>query len=249
MAVSTRVAESLESDLRAEAARLFGIEADAVLDMLDKLSRSPRADDDRTVREAFRRILGAYAPDGGRFHALWLERYGELIGRAVEVGGRSLAAEVGFRFDLRNANVLRAVDDRAETLATLVTRGTAERIGAAVKAGYQEGIGVRQIAAKIKASAFDGEITTARATTIARTETIGGLAHGEHLSATESGVFVEKEWLAKLDDRTRDSHAQLDGVRIGIRQRFANGLLFPGDVSGGEAADRINCRCTCLYHS
>ncbi len=36
----------------------------------------------------------------------------------------------------------------------------------------------------------------------------------------------------KGDDRTRESHAQLDGVRVDVKEKFPNGLMYPGDTEG-----------------
>ena len=59
----------------------------------------------------------------------------------------------------------------------------------------------------------------------------------------EMGIEALKEWIAADDDRTRESHAELDGVRVGIDELFPNGLEYPGDPAG-EPAEVYNCRCT-----
>lgn len=85
-----------------------------------------------------------------------------------------------------------------------------------------------------------------RAKTIARTE-------GHRIQQTSSrdaqeaakkkGADVVKQWDAALDGRTRDSHARVDGEIRELDEKFSNGLMFPGDPSGG-AAEVVNCRCT-----
>lgn len=45
-----------------------------------------------------------------------------------------------------------------------------------------------------------------------------------------------------MDKRTRDTHAQINGVEEELRVPFANGLLYPGAPSG-PAKEVINCRC------
>ena len=60
--------------------------------------------------------------------------------------------------------------------------------------------------------------------------------------AKKKGVKVKKRWVATLDDRTRDSHQALDGDTIDVEERFANGLMYPGDPSGA-AREVFNCRC------
>ena len=64
--------------------------------------------------------------------------------------------------------------------------------------------------------------------------------------AEDMGVDIGKVWMATLDNRTRDSHAQLDGNSVGLYDRFDNGLDRPRDPDG-EPAEICNCRCTLQY--
>ena len=64
--------------------------------------------------------------------------------------------------------------------------------------------------------------------------------------ADDMGVDIGKVWMATLDNRTRDSHAKLDGKPVGLYDRFDNGLDRPRDPDG-EAAEICNCRCTLQY--
>lgn len=59
------------------------------------------------------------------------------------------------------------------------------------------------------------------------------------------GIQVQKVWLATLDDRTRDSHRELDGETRETDEKFSNGCLYPGDPSG-EPCEVYNCRCTLI---
>ena len=59
----------------------------------------------------------------------------------------------------------------------------------------------------------------------------------------EYGLEISKEWIATLDDRTRDEHGAMDGEIVPLDERFSNGLLYPGDPAGGPEWS-INCRCT-----
>lgn len=60
--------------------------------------------------------------------------------------------------------------------------------------------------------------------------------------AEELGIKMKKVWLATLDDRTRESHVDLDGEEVDINEKFSNGLMFPADPDG-EPAMVYNCRC------
>lgn len=65
--------------------------------------------------------------------------------------------------------------------------------------------------------------------------------------AEDMGIKVQKQWMATLDSRTRDSHASLDGETVDVDEEFSNGLEYPGDF-GGDPREVYNCRCTLIYH-
>ena len=62
-------------------------------------------------------------------------------------------------------------------------------------------------------------------------------------NAESLGIKVKKQWMATLDERTRASHAELDGESVPVDEEFSNGLMFPGDPEG-DPAEVYNCRCT-----
>jgi hypothetical protein len=85
-----------------------------------------------------------------------------------------------------------------------------------------------------------------RAKTIARTEghrIQQTSSRDAQYAAKKKGADVLKQWDAALDGRTRPSHARVDGEIRELDEKFSNGLMFPGDPSGG-AAEVVNCRCT-----
>lgn len=85
-----------------------------------------------------------------------------------------------------------------------------------------------------------------RSKTIARTEghrIQQTSARDAQQAAKAKGADVLKQWDAVLDGRTRDSHRRVDGEIRELEEKFSNGLMFPGDPSGG-AAEVVNCRCT-----
>lgn len=62
--------------------------------------------------------------------------------------------------------------------------------------------------------------------------------------AKEKGANVVKQWSAALDDRTRESHRELDGQIRELEEEFeVNGhkAMYPGGF--GIASEDINCRC------
>ena len=63
------------------------------------------------------------------------------------------------------------------------------------------------------------------------------------MNSYESLGVEYTQWVAAQDDRTRDSHAEIDGEIIAFGEQYSNGLSFPGDTSG-DIEEWINCRCS-----
>ena len=64
--------------------------------------------------------------------------------------------------------------------------------------------------------------------------------------AEDMGNSITKIWIATLDNRTRDSHAALDGAEIALDEIFDNGCSRPRDPNG-TPAEVCNCRCSLKY--
>lgn len=63
--------------------------------------------------------------------------------------------------------------------------------------------------------------------------------------AAEMGIEVKKQWLATLDNRTRDAHRGLDANIVPFNRPFHSSLgdiMFPGDMNAAPA-NVYNCRC------
>jgi hypothetical protein len=83
---------------------------------------------------------------------------------------------------------------------------------------------------------------------IVRTESVNAANYATNQSAID--IFgmdnLQKEWIATLDDRVRDSHLAASGQIKNMNEPFRVGgedLDRPGDASG-SAKNVINCRCT-----
>ena len=66
--------------------------------------------------------------------------------------------------------------------------------------------------------------------------------------AEQDGIILEKEWLAAIDSRTRDWHAELNGKTAPIDEPFVNAIgeiMYPGDPSA-DGANVYNCRCSLI---
>jgi hypothetical protein len=60
--------------------------------------------------------------------------------------------------------------------------------------------------------------------------------------AASAGGLRTKTWRVNSGN-PRPSHAALNGVTVGIRERFPNGQRWPGDPAGG-AEENSNCQCS-----
>ena len=157
-------------------------------------------------------------------------------------------------FPLDQESMVRAVQLESKISKGLYTRLGEDvallkkKITAQVSRSIASGMGFAETA---KALAGYTRIGYNNAVRIARTE-----GHRIQTTATmdacykakEKGADVVKQWDATLDGRTRDSHAQVDGQIRELDKRFSNGLMYPGDPSGG-AAEVINCRCALLQRA
>lgn len=118
-----------------------------------------------------------------------------------------------------------------------------DKIRQAITIGIARGEGTYQLGERIRQAL---EQNANNAVRIAKTETTRISSHAKHDSmerAAELGIKTQKMWVATLDNKTRDSHADLDGEIVDMDEDFSNGLAFPGDDSG-EPEEVCNCRCT-----
>ena len=155
---------------------------------------------------------------------------------------------------------------RAVQLDSKISKGLYSRMGedvamlkkhiaAEVTRGIALGMTFEKVAQQIKfkmTGTYDSPGgALARAMTIARTE-----GHRIQVQATmdacyrakEKGADVVKQWDSTMDSATRESHVAVDGEIRELDEPFSNGLMFPGDPSGG-AAEVVNCRCALLQRA
>lgn len=160
-----------------------------------------------------------------------------------------------FRYDDRPAAIAHLA-----TVANRMVRTPDEvfnLIATSIAEGAGLGEGIRDLAARINRllTVTETEIWRNRATTVARTETLGAFNAGRSdmftVLAADIGGDFEKMWLATDDTRTRKSHREADGQRVPVGMPFTVGadeelnligvqLMQPGDPSG-PANEVINC--------
>ena len=106
--------------------------------------------------------------------------------------------------------------------------------------GYKEGLGINNVRNNI-IRRFN-QLKSWEATRIARTEIHN--AHNMGLMNSYQELDVEyTQWISASDDRTRSSHAELDGEIIPFGGTYSNGCQYPGDTKG-PIEEWINCRCS-----
>lgn len=153
----------------------------------------------------------------------------------------ALDVNLGLYFDVSDPNVAQAMQDKLFKFSFEVNDTTNKQLKKSLVEALENGENMRMINQRVSdVFKFAKGYRTER---IARTEIIGSYNAGGYQSMLDSDVVKTKRWVATRDSRTRDSHEAMDGEIRPLRQRYSNGLLFPGDWTG-DASEVINCRCT-----
>lgn len=146
------------------------------------------------------------------------------------------------RFDL--FATLRGAEEDLLERVFIASQATLNRVDTSIKTllteGYQSGKGINYVA-NLLTKRFD-QLQTWESKRIARTE-----IHNSHNTAvmdTYNEIGVEYTmWIAADDERTRESHLEINGEIIRLGDTYSNGLKFPGDTDG-PIEEWINCRCS-----
>lgn len=183
--------------------------------------------------------------------AKWRKRFREtmrpVLGQIVADGGQTAldAVAVGVSFDVTDPNVARFLERRAQRFAVEVNDTTWKALKATLTEGLAAGEGIDVL--KERVSAVMADRIRSSAEVIARTEVIGAYNGGTLEGWRQSGVVQGKEWLAALDDRTRETHVEAHGQIVALDADFRVGDgqgPAPGQI--GVADEDIQCRCSML---
>lgn len=117
------------------------------------------------------------------------------------------------------------------------------KIDQALVSGIMQGKSIDRITDNFMQVMKSNEAAARRNARTAYTSAQNGGRQESYNKAVELGIEIQKEWMATLDDRTRDSHQSLDGERVDYNQLFSNKCEYPGDPKG-KPAEVYNCRCT-----
>jgi len=120
-------------------------------------------------------------------------------------------------------------------------RWNEQKIRSAITQGVLQGEAIPKIASRLqRVTDMDRVSATRNARTLmGRAQNAGRLESIKR--AHDLGLPVKKIWIATLDNRTRDSHVDLDGEVQEYNAPFSNGLEYP--CASGPPEENMNCRC------
>lgn len=133
-----------------------------------------------------------------------------------------------------------------------ITDTTRDLIQAVFSQAVEMGWGIDDIIKQLEYT----ELSRTRARLIARTETVTAANQGAMFAAKDTGLLLNKEWLATYDNRTRHDHMRVNGQTVAIDKPFSVGgydMMQPGDKGGKDGTPTVpakeicNCRCTTLF--
>lgn len=158
------------------------------------------------------------------------------------VAEKTIKPKLSKRLDL--FATLRGAEEDLLERVFIASQATLARVDTSIKTllteGYQSGKGINYVS-NLLVKRFD-QLQTWEARRIARTE-----IHNSHNTAvmdTYNEIGVEYTmWISADDERTRESHLEINGEIIRLGDTYSNGLRFPGDTDG-PIEEWINCRCS-----
>lgn len=187
--------------------------------------------------------------------------FSDKFGRAVKFQAvNPLVRDVSVTGDVE---LLKQIKDKAQrklaeklippagnTLTEMLVNNSTESLNklyATIKQGLINGESYAKQTKRVK-KVFDG--TASNAARVIRTEgnrnmNAGSYAYSQELE--QAGVRSRRQWVATLDSRTRDRHAQLDGQfedEDGYFHIDGMRARYPGDF--GDPSMDIHCRCTVI---
>lgn len=176
--------------------------------------------------------------------------------RMIDAAGKAHAGRFekkdadSFFVGLARAWIVARVAEKVTSIVNTTRKQAMGIIRRATDQGVADGLGTAGVGRLIADSlASQGaQIARVRANTIARTEVHSAANAAAHEAVRSTGLPVLKQWIAAIDGRERESHAEADreyADGIPINQPFivdGEALDYPGDASG-SAANIIGCRC------
>jgi len=225
--------------------------------MIDALSERALTVFERRARE------GAFVAAGGKGQFLGGVEPGELfdidqwesdvadeagteVREIVEASAVEAADDIGQPVTLTRQEVFEAARRHTDSL-TQYGRAMQSHVARKLDQGLSNGWSVERVAKELKSGPFD--IDSTLALRIAQTEVIAAQNGGRWAVFRKSPIPLDVTWLATPDERTRESHNDMDrqSVRSDLGEQFTVGddreqANYPGDPAL-TAKERANCRC------
>lgn len=162
-----------------------------------------------------------------------VKRYGQ---HAVEEIGARSAFEI-------TQEVTNFIKDSTGDLITHINGTTRRLVREAIDEALQNREGFDDIQGRIT-EIFKGTVSDYRSRVIGTTESTRATGFAADVAIRQAGI-EKKEWLAVMDQVTRDTHAALDGQKVAAGAYFqspsGDRAMFPGGFA--TAGENINCRC------
>ncbi|GAB7388989.1 hypothetical protein BSNK01_28270 [Bacillaceae bacterium] len=181
----------------------------------------------------------------------WVELFDTTIPDIIEVFGQRIIDDLdgGILFDPWAVGVREWVRVCTAHNVQHISDTTRESVKAVIQRAIDEEWGIPETAEAL-GELYDG-FKGRRAVVIARTEVVAASNAGAYFAAKQLGVPMRKRWIATMDERTRDWHAEAHGQVRDIDEPFVVNdelLMFPGDNTLGASAENIvQCRCTVAF--
>jgi len=206
--------------------RYFGRQAKAILTRIQAELLSVESawdDEDRWNRELADDLLPLYTLTAEAWAAWVAERYG------IETPASDQRMQPWLR-------------ERARIAAESINATTRQQVGTALLAGTTAGLAVSEIREKV-AHVF--EVAQSARAAEAATAGVTGAANFGATEAAKAGGLRTKTWRVNSNN-PRDTHAALNGVTVGLYDRFPNNALWPGDPTL-PVDERANCQCSVVF--
>lgn len=207
-----------------------------------KETKAPSGDEQRDAEEQAESILDGFdwIDEQNKLH----ENMSPSMLLAAQRGNQLAndTFEMGVSFNLIRDEMLQHIASDGFEKVVGITAQTIALLKKEVVNGILEGLGSEQLAKRIREAS--DEYGYRRSFVIARTESHSTMVNGA-FKTYEEGGSPNKQWLTIIDGRQRFSHSTIDGEIRPIKEKFTNGLMFPGDPSG-RAEEVIQCRCALL---
>lgn len=167
---------------------------------------------------------------------------GPVVKSLVEKWGMDELAALGLAqtFNSINPRVTEHLRELALEHLRDVNQTTKEALRDTLIEGVRAGESIKLLSGRVGSVFEDAE--GYRATRIARTEVLRSSNFASWEAQVQSGVVQVKQWVATSDDRTRETHQDLNGQTRGLHEPFSvsgKTAMYPGDF--GDPAEDVNC--------